>query len=160
MIYPVVFSISVSKPSPVIKSRSLNGDFVPKQQTMTQTAQNKLEQVKNWSINTYKCTKQLLSEKLGKGSRTVDLELEAQIEVLRDTKRKYENILRLSRALTNHFSQVVQTQRALGEAFSEQAQRSAELQDEFTYNCETQRALVRNGETLLGEYTKNIQLIE
>ncbi|XP_045204085.2 arfaptin-2-like isoform X1 [Mercenaria mercenaria] len=139
-----------SKPTPVIKSRSLNGDFVPRQQTMTQTAHNKLEQVKNWSINTYKCTKQLLSEKLGKGSRTVDLELEAQIEVLRDTKRKYENILRLSRTLANHFSQVVQTQRALGEAFSEQAQRSAELQDEFTYNCETQRALVRNGETLLG----------
>lgn len=139
-----------SNPPPVIKSQSLNGGFVPKQQSMTQTAQNKLEQVKNWSINTYKCTKQLLSEKLGKGSRTVDLELEAQIEVLRDTKRKYENILRLSRALTNHFAQVVQTQRALGEAFSEQAQRSAELQDEFTYNSETQRALVRNGETLLG----------
>lgn len=128
----------------------MNGDFVPRSTTMSQTAHNKLEQVKNWSINTYKCTKQLLSEKLGKSSRTVDLELEAQIEVLRDTKRKYENILRLSRSLANNFSQVVQTQRALGEAFSEQAQRSAELQDEFTYNCETQRALVRNGETLLG----------
>ncbi|KAL4230728.1 Arfaptin-1 [Mactra antiquata] len=139
---------------PVIKSQSLNGDFVPKSTTtMSQSAQNKLEQVKNWSINTYKCTKQLLSEKLGKSSRTVDLELEAQIEVLRDTKRKYENILRLSRSLANNFSQVVQTQRALGEAFSEQAQRSAELQDEFTYNCETQRALVRNGETLLGAMT-------
>ena len=102
-------------------------------------------------MNTYKCTRQLLSEKLGKGSKTVDLELEAQIEVLRDTQRKYSNILRLSRALMTSFTQVVQTQRALGEAFSEQAQRSVELQDEFTYNCETQRALVKNGETLLGE---------
>lgn len=135
----------------MIKSKSfpVNGG-VGSKPTMTQTAQNKLEQVKNWSINTYKCTRQLLSEKLGKGTKTVDLELEAQIELLRDTKRKYENILRLSRALTSHFTQVVQTQKALGDAFSEQAQRSAELQDEFTYNCETQRALVRNGETLIG----------
>jgi len=141
-----------TKPAPMIKSKSfpVNGGVGGKP-TMTQNAHNKLEQVKNWSINTYKCTRQLLSEKLGKGSKTVDLELEAQIEFLRDTKRKYENILRLSRALTNHFAQVVQTQRALGEAFSEQAQRSAELQDEFTYNCETQRALVRNGETLIGK---------
>jgi len=127
----------------------INNGFTPKP-TITQTAQDKLVQVKNWSINQYKCTKQLLSEKLGKGSRTVDAELEAQIELLRDTKRKYENILRLSRALMNNFTSVVQTQRMLGEAFSEQAQRSAELQDEFTYNCETQRALVRNGETLIG----------
>ena len=118
---------------------------------MSQQAQNKLEHLKNWSINTYKCTRQLLSEKLGKGSKTVDLELETQIEVLRDTQRKYANILRLSRSLANHFFQVVQTQRALGEAFAEQAQRSAELQDEFTYNCEAQRALVKNGETLLGK---------
>ena len=125
---------------------------------MSQQAQNKLEHLKNWSINTYKCTRQLLSEKLGKGSKTVDLELEAQIEVLRDTQRKYANILRLSRALTNHFFQVVQTQRALGEAFSEQSQRSAELQDEFTYNCEAQRALVKNGETLLGMWVSFLVL--
>lgn len=141
---------AASRPTPVIRSKSLDGGFSPRPQTMSQTAQNKLEQVKNWSINTYKCTKQLLAEKLGKSSRTVDLELEAQIEVLRDTKRKYENILRLARLLQSNFAQVVQTQRALGDAFAEQAQRSAELQDEFTYNCETQRALVRNGETLLG----------
>ncbi|WAR00344.1 ARFP1-like protein [Mya arenaria] len=140
-----------SHQGPVIKSKSMpvNNGFSPKP-TITQTAQNKLEQVKNWSINQYKCTRQLLSEKLGKGSRTVDAELESQIELLRDTKRKYENILRLSRALTNHFNSVVQTQRLMGDAFAEQAQRSAELQDEFTYNCETQRALVRNGETLVG----------
>lgn len=139
-----------TSPGSLPKSHSMNGgDFSPKP-TMTQQASNKLEQVKNWSINTYKCTRQLLSEKLGKSSRTVDLELESQIEVLRDTQRKYANILRLSRSLANNFYQVVQTQRALGEAFSEQAQRAAELQDEFTYNCETQRALVKNGEVLLG----------
>ncbi|KAJ8297421.1 hypothetical protein KUTeg_023952 [Tegillarca granosa] len=123
------------------------GDFIPK--TM-QAASTKLESLRHWSMNTFKCTKQYLSERFGKGSKTVDLELEAQIEVLRDMQRKYSNILRLARALTNHFYHVVQTQRALGEAFAEQAQKSPELQEEFTYNCETQRALIRNGEVLLG----------
>ncbi|XP_015598125.1 arfaptin-2 isoform X2 [Cephus cinctus] len=122
-----------------------NGDA----QTM-RSAQSKIESIKNWSISTYKCTKQLMYEKLGKTSRTVDSELEAQIELLRDTQRKYCNILRLSRALASHFHHVVQTQHALGEAFSELAQKSPELQEEFLYNSETQRNLTKNGETLLG----------
>jgi hypothetical protein len=37
-------------------------------------------------------------------------ELEGQIELLRDTQRKYSNILRLARALSSHFYHVVQTQ--------------------------------------------------
>lgn len=116
-----------------------------------QAAQTKLETIKHWSFNTFKCTKQLISEKFGKGSKTVDLELETQIETLKDMQRKYANILRLARTLTSHFSQVVQTQRALGEAFAEQSQRNPELQEEFSYNCETQRNLVKNGEVLLGK---------
>lgn len=78
------------------------------------------------------------------------VELEAQIEQLRETQRKYSNILRLARALTSHFYHVVQTQHALGEAFSDLAQKSPELQEEFLYNSETQRNLTKNGETLLG----------
>lgn len=85
------------------------------------------------------------------GHKTVDVELEAQIEALRDTQRKYANILRLARALSNHFYHVVQTQRALGDAFSEMSQKSPELQEEFSYNSETQKALCKNGEILLGE---------
>merc|ERR1711988_946306 len=71
---------------------------------------NKLESIKNWTISTYKCSRQALFEKLGKTSRTVDTELETQIETLRDTQRKYANILRLARALTSHFYHVIQTQ--------------------------------------------------
>ena len=77
-------------------------------------------------------------------------ELETQIDLLRETQRKYCNILRLSRALASHFYHVMQTQHALGEAFSDLAQKSPELQEEFLYNSETQRTLTRNGETLLG----------
>lgn len=75
----------------------------------------------------FQCTKQMISERFGRGSRTVDLELEAQIEVLRDTKRKYENVLRLARALTNHFYSMVQTQHALGDTFADLSQKSPEL---------------------------------
>ncbi|XP_071377116.1 arfaptin-2-like isoform X1 [Centroberyx affinis] len=113
-------------------------------------AVEKLEFMKKWGLNTYKCTKQMISERFGRGSRTVDLELEAQIEVLRDTKRKYENVLRLARALTNHFYSMVQTQHALGDTFADLSQKSPELRDEFGYNAETQKLLCKNGETLLG----------
>ncbi|XP_044059074.1 arfaptin-2-like isoform X3 [Siniperca chuatsi] len=113
-------------------------------------AVEKLDSVKKWGINTYKCTKQMFSERFGRGSRTVDLELEAQIDVLRDTKNKYENILRLATALTNHFQSMVQTQQALGDTFTDLSQKSPELQDEFGYNAETQKLLCKNGEALLG----------
>ncbi|KAM6987166.1 arfaptin-2b isoform 3-T3 [Aplochiton taeniatus] len=113
-------------------------------------AVEKLDFVKKWGLNTYKCTKQMISERFGRGSRTVDLELEAQIEVLRDTKRKYESVLRLARALTNHFYSMVQTQHALGDTFADLSQKSPELRDEFGYNAETQKLLCKNGETLLG----------
>ncbi|KAM8976461.1 arfaptin-2 isoform 1-T1 [Pelodytes ibericus] len=113
-------------------------------------AVEKFDLVKKWGINTYKCTKQLISERFGRGSRTVDLELETQIELLRDTKRKYEGVLQLARSMTSHFYSLVQTQRALGDAFSDLSQKSPELQEEFGYNAETQKLLCKNGETLLG----------
>ncbi|KAF2347297.1 hypothetical protein FHG87_021948 [Trinorchestia longiramus] len=40
--------------------------------TSTTTTSSKMENIRSWSISTYKCTKQLLAEKLGKSSRTVD----------------------------------------------------------------------------------------
>ncbi|KAG8227443.1 hypothetical protein J437_LFUL000452 [Ladona fulva] len=109
------------------------------------SAQSRMESLRNWGISTYKCTRQMVFEKLGKTARTVDAELEAQIELVRDTQRKYANVLRLSRALTSHFYHV----HALGESFSELAQKSPELREEFVWNAEAQRRLTRNGETLL-----------
>lgn len=113
-------------------------------------AMEKLDLVRKWSINTYKCTRQILSEKLGRGSRTVDLELEAQIEVLRDNKRKYQNVIKLAQTLASQLSQIMQTQRQLGDAFSDLSLKSPELHEEFGYNADTQKLLSKNGETLLG----------
>ncbi|XP_054884208.1 arfaptin-2-like isoform X3 [Poeciliopsis prolifica] len=129
---------------------SLNHDTNSTEEVSRGVAVEKLDSVKKWGINTYKCTKQMFSEKFGRGSRTVDLELEAQIDVLRDTKSKYENILRLATALITHFQSMVQTQQALGDTFTDLSQKSPELQDEFGYNAETQKLLCKNGEALLG----------
>uniref|UniRef100_A0A7N8Y2J7 ADP-ribosylation factor interacting protein 1 (arfaptin 1) n=1 Tax=Mastacembelus armatus TaxID=205130 RepID=A0A7N8Y2J7_9TELE len=113
-------------------------------------AMEKLDLVRKWSINTYKCTRQILSEKLGRGSRTVDLELEAQIDVLRDNKRKYQNVIKLAQTLASQLSQIMQTQRQLGDAFADLSLKSPELHEEFGYNAETQKLLSKNGDTLLG----------
>ncbi|XP_004568426.1 arfaptin-1 isoform X2 [Maylandia zebra] len=112
-------------------------------------AMEKLDLVRKWSINTYKCTRQILSEKLGRGSRTVDLELEAQIEVLRDNKRKYQHVIKLAQMLASQLSQIMQTQRQLGDAFADLSLKTPELHEEFGYNAETQKLLSKNGETLL-----------
>lgn len=140
---PANTSVELTSPS-----SALNGDESKAQ--VAKPSHSKIDTIKQWSISTYKCTRQILSEKLGKGTRTIDSEMEAQIELLRDTQAKYSNILRLARALTSNFYQVVQTQHALGEAFSELAHKSPELQEEFSYNADTQRSLSKNGETLLG----------
>lgn len=55
---------------------------------------------------------------IGKGTKTIDPELEQQIELLKDTQRKYSDIIRLGRAFSNHFMHAMETQRALGDAFS------------------------------------------
>lgn len=89
--------------------------------------------------------------RLFQGTRTVDGELESNIELLRETHQKYLNILRLAKLLTTHFYNTVATQAALGECFSDLAQKSPELQQEFLYNAETQKNLSKNGETLLGQ---------
>lgn len=43
-----------------------------------------IENLKQWSKSAYKCTRQIVSEKLGKCSRTVDPEIENAIEVRHD----------------------------------------------------------------------------
>jgi hypothetical protein len=141
---------SLSPTSPPVKSplspTAQNGN---NDSTIIKNGASKIDSIKNWSISTYKCTRQLMMEKLGKTSRTVDTELEAQIEQLRETQRKYLSILRLSRAFSSHFHHCVQTQHLMAEAFSDLAQKSPELQQEFLYNSETQRNLTKNGEILL-----------
>ncbi|XP_068703577.1 arfaptin-2-like [Montipora capricornis] len=122
------------------------------------TAQ-KIDHLKKWSISTYKYTRQYLSERFGKGTRTVDTELEGQILLLKETQAKYVNVLKLAKQMTQHFHNMVQSQRGLADAFADLGMKSPELQDEFNYNADSQRSLVKNGEVLLGAlnfFTSNL----
>lgn len=71
-------------------------------------------------------------------------------------------MLFLSRAMAHHFLNLVTTQKMLSDSFSTLAQKSPELMDEFSSNCELQRSLVRNGETLLSSinsFTSNLNTL-
>jgi hypothetical protein len=55
-----------------------------------------IDKFKQWSRTTYKCTKQSIFEKLGKTTRTIDVELDTQIEVLIEKEKFYFTIFHLA----------------------------------------------------------------
>ncbi|XP_047467811.1 arfaptin-1-like isoform X2 [Mugil cephalus] len=111
-------------------------------------ASEKLERVRKWSISTYKCTRQALAEKLGRGSRTVDLDLEPRLELLKDDRQRYDHVTKLAQTLANQLTQFAVTQKTLGDAFTELSVKTPTLHVEFALNAEAQRFLSKNGETL------------
>ncbi|XP_068164574.1 arfaptin-1-like [Antennarius striatus] len=111
-------------------------------------ATEKLQRVRKWSITTYKCTRQALSEKLGRGSRTVDLDLEPRLELLKDDRQRYENVTKLAQTLANQLDQFTVTQKTLGDAFSELSVKTPMLHVEFGVNAEAQRFLSKSGQAL------------
>lgn len=123
-----------------------------------------IDSFKEWSVSTYKCTKQLVNEKLGKCHRTVDVELEAEIEKLRDTQRKYSYILKLARDMTTQYGTLIQQQNSLYECLNELAVRETKaagfmndtdpvstinLGVDFRQNAEMMRNVSKNGEKLI-----------
>ncbi len=104
---------------------------------------------KEWSTHQIKVTKQLVSERFGRGLRTVDSQLETRIESLKDTQRKYAQLMSLMQQFTTTFGHVLDTQKSLAEHFAFMSVRAPELHTEFHYNAETQKVVARNGDTLL-----------
>lgn len=111
-------------------------------------ASEKLERVRKWSITTYKCTRQALSEKLGRGSRTVDLDLHPRLELLKDDRQRYDRITKLAQTLATQLAQFTVTQKTLGDAFTELSLKTPTLHVEFGVNAEAQKFLSKSGETL------------
>lgn len=104
---------------------------------------------KEWSTHQIKVTKQLVSERFGRGLRTVDSQLESRIESLKETQRKYAQLMSLMQQFTTTFGHVLDTQKSLAEHFAFMSVRAPELTTEFHYNAETQKVVARNGDTLL-----------
>ena len=105
--------------------------------------------LKEWGVHQIRVTKQLVSEKFGRGTRTVDPNLDKRIESLRETQRKYARLMHLTAQFHAQFGLVVETQRALAEHFAFMSVRTPELHAEFKFNSEAQKQVARNGETLL-----------
>lgn len=118
--------------------------------------------LKDWSTHQFKITKQMVQERFGGGVRTVDTELEKRIESLRDTQKKYAQLMSLTRQFHTNFLAVVETQKSLAEHFAFMSVRAPELTTQFHYNAETQKAISRNGDTLLAavkHFTSSLQTV-
>lgn len=117
-------------------------------QSKRNPAGEKLERVRKWSVSAYKCARQSLSEKFGRGSRTVDLDLEPHLELLADDRQRYSHMTKLAQTLANQLAQFAVTQKSLGDALAELSIKTPALQVEFGINAAAQKFLSRNGETL------------
>lgn len=112
------------------------------------TASEKLQRVRKWSITTYKCTRQALAEKLGRGSRTVDLDLGPRLELLKDDRQRYSHMTKLAQTLASQIAQLSVTQKALGDVFADLSVKTPTLHTQFGLNAEAQRYLSKSGESL------------
>lgn len=118
--------------------------------------------LKEWGAHQIRVTKQLVSEKFGRGTRTVDPNLDERIESLKQTQKKYAQLMNLATQFQTQFGQVVETQKSLAEHFAFMSVRTPELHTEFHYNSDTQKQVARNGETLLAAvqfFVSNMQTV-
>lgn len=96
---------------------------VPDQNLVTKLislpAQSSMDSLKEWSINTFKCTKQIINEKRGICSVTNDTRLQSDIEQLRDNRNKLVMMLRSAQQMTTHYHNVVTAQRQLYSVMNE-----------------------------------------
>jgi hypothetical protein len=122
----------------------------------------KMEALKKWTVSTYKYTKQMVSEKMGRRTRTVDTEMEKHIQGLRETQARYAGLLKIAQTFTNQFKNIVATEKQLAEAFTELSLKSPDLQDEFNQNAALQKVVSKNGESLIAAltfFTENLQTL-
>uniref|UniRef100_A0A1A8J0I5 ADP-ribosylation factor interacting protein 1 n=1 Tax=Nothobranchius kuhntae TaxID=321403 RepID=A0A1A8J0I5_NOTKU len=128
------------------------GGTVVVEGTNKNPASEKLDRVRKWSVSKYKCTRQALAERLGRGSRTVDLELEPRLDLLKDDRQRYDHMTKLTQTLANQLAQFTVTQKSLGDVFTELSVKSQNLHVEFSLNAEAQKFLSKSGETLAGAF--------
>lgn len=95
----------------------LTSRAVPGQNLVTKLisfpSQSPMDTFREWSVSTFKCTKQIINEKRGICSKTNDAQLQTDIDQLRETRDKLVQMLRAAQQMNNHYSQLVKTQRQL-----------------------------------------------
>ncbi|VBB33067.1 unnamed protein product, partial [Acanthocheilonema viteae] len=108
----------------------------------------KIDSLKKWTISTYKTTKQSICENLGKVERTVDKELEEQIEELKILHKHYSQVLAMSKLFTSNFHQMNEIQKGLAESLYQLSLKEMSLNAECSLNSDSLRSVAHNGELL------------
>ena len=132
-----------SEDAPLSGSTHSRTDSTPAQ------GQSRFQAFKDWSHYHVKCTRQFLNEKLGRSAKTVDASLDAKVEILRNTQKKFTHLLYLSQQLANSMQSVADTQRALSENFAFLSVKSPELGTEFDSSSKIQKAQSRHSDELV-----------
>jgi hypothetical protein len=88
-----------------------------------------LDSMKEWTDTFYKCTLQYVNERLGKCPRTVDAPLEGEIDRLRETQRKYQQILDTCRHMIKVYATLVRQQQFMCKAFGDLGAREGKRSD-------------------------------
>jgi len=114
---------------------------------MVPTTEN-LEKLKRWGLKHYRVNRQRVQELMGTATITTEPDLEPRVEKLQQQLIKYKELHMLGEELASRFNALTTTQKKMGDFFQEMSLKSKDLQDEFTYNAETQKALFKNGTTL------------
>ena len=99
------------------RSGSVSQNLVTK--LITFPPQSPMDSLKEWSLSTFKCTKQLINEKRGLCPVTNDSQLQNDIEKLRANKDKLEQMLRFGYQMTDHYTQLVRTQKQMHSLMNE-----------------------------------------
>ncbi|CAI4231275.1 unnamed protein product [Auanema sp. JU1783] len=77
----------------------------------------KVDQLKKWTIGTFKNSRQQLLEQMGKIDKTVDPEFEQECEHLKDLHRRYGAVVVAARQFSNVLVQLSAAEKAMGESF-------------------------------------------
>ncbi|VDM96776.1 unnamed protein product [Thelazia callipaeda] len=108
----------------------------------------KIDSLKKWTVSTYKTTKQSICENLGKVERTVDKELEEQVEQLKILHKHYNQVLTMSKSFATNFHQMNEAQKNLAESLYQLSLKEMNLSTECSSNCDSLRSVAHNGELL------------
>uniref|UniRef100_M4A5W6 Arfaptin-1-like n=1 Tax=Xiphophorus maculatus TaxID=8083 RepID=M4A5W6_XIPMA len=133
--------------SPQVEHQQIQGG-----RSLTQQPRSRLPDLTALSLPP-QFTRQALAERMGRGSRTVDLDLEPRLELLRDDRQRYDHMTKLAQTLANQFAQFSVTQKTMANAFTELSFKTKNLHVEFDMNAEAQRFLSKSTETLQSAIT-------
>jgi hypothetical protein len=104
---------------------------------ITFPSQSPMDSLKEWSLSTLKCTKQLINEKRGLCPVTNDSQLQNDIEQLRANRDKLVQMLKFGQQMTDHYVQLVRTQKQMHS-----------LMNEMSIKCFTHNSISNNNHQL------------